>query len=879
MSKEQAVISFTSPKGGVGRTMTLANFASIYSNGVEWANIEKHNVLLIDLDFNAPGIHYYDFYRDYYRITNIIDTNSNNYIDDILKSKEIGLAFYFNNLSHNEKYLKKCEETISSINCNEKDEAIKLFRDFVFFELFLSDEFNPINHLITLDKQLIYILPAGSPSNPKYNDLFFDFDWLEFVKYNLGDFLIKYLIEFTSSYLQKNNNYKVRVLLDQQAGTSIPASINRSLSDANIYVTGFNKQNKNGLITLLNTYKSTYKPKLPWIVLNQYNVRDACFEINTSIINDQKSPHSIFKEKDYDKRRGFIKDICNVFNDNASGGVSAISVRDRIFVTEFSNDAVQSEYFYPKNSISYRNLIEAIVKVEKELVEEDNSEEINFNSKKDSVSIKIIGENVHLIGEKNKFYGPFYAVLTLLVEYFQCKYSNVTIAGYAASHEQIAELSINGKLKDVKLQQVKISDIVTIYILDDEKGNENISIKEFDYVSFPFYLKNEKVLFNEINCFNVSELPNIQSTDCLTNINESYIKNNIIGWKDYSQVENGAIGVPLFVMPQLLAYLNETVDKDSAFQNSFHEKYLRHFNGFNDPMDLLNYAEITKDNSNLKKILLCSDEEIAKFYELQTISGIFNFEEKVNNITSKEKFFDYFFSKGAARAIQSYVELFRLSEKTTDKSKNERDWDILLDEFFHKKFNSMIFLWADTIPMEYRRDTDFIYQLPPSFHYFEECWMLSAIKKDHKQLTENLSFLLHLMQKETQQKLLDYGGLPVHKGVCSDIDNWSEFPFLPHIWKSYENNKEESEIILKRKSFEGYYMYGKQISNELMKLLNSFESIEVNRFVEVFKERIIDLMMNSGDFELQHHLNLIINKPENAVFKKYFINKNKIDEK
>lgn len=49
MSKNSKIITFYSYKGGVGRSMALANVA--------WLLAKKYNVLVIDWDLEAPGIH------------------------------------------------------------------------------------------------------------------------------------------------------------------------------------------------------------------------------------------------------------------------------------------------------------------------------------------------------------------------------------------------------------------------------------------------------------------------------------------------------------------------------------------------------------------------------------------------------------------------------------------------------------------------------------------------------------------------------------------------------------------------------------------------------------------------------------------------------
>src|SRR5216684_2903877 len=52
------IVTFYSYKGGVGRTMALANAAC------QLANKHGLNVLAVDWDLEAPGLHYYFGYRD-----------------------------------------------------------------------------------------------------------------------------------------------------------------------------------------------------------------------------------------------------------------------------------------------------------------------------------------------------------------------------------------------------------------------------------------------------------------------------------------------------------------------------------------------------------------------------------------------------------------------------------------------------------------------------------------------------------------------------------------------------------------------------------------------------------------------------------------------
>jgi cellulose biosynthesis protein BcsQ len=167
MKKATKIISFSSSKGGVGRTMTLSNCAKIYSKGKDWAGIESSITLLVDFDFHAPGIQYYDF---------LLDDVSKQY--DIFKSKfhtykelqselnqnKIGIAFLLSKIVNNNEYLKQCEQLLKIKEINS-EKAVVDFQNYVLKDLFTQDDYNPLRHLNKLKYESLFIIPAGSPKN------------------------------------------------------------------------------------------------------------------------------------------------------------------------------------------------------------------------------------------------------------------------------------------------------------------------------------------------------------------------------------------------------------------------------------------------------------------------------------------------------------------------------------------------------------------------------------------------------------------------------------------------------------------------------------------------------------------------------------------
>ena len=197
MNQQIKVISFSSPKGGVGRTMTLANCAKIYADGAEWAGLKKVVTLLVDFDFHAPGIQYYDFLssndiRSYQ--VNGKSFSSFMELQAELNECQIGVAYLFNTLLNHPGYRSICDAAMKTMKVNE-DEGLQYFQENVI-KLFKDEGLDPLNHVIRFEQKSLFILPAGSPYQKSYNDIVFGFQWLNFINNFLGIYLVDCILYY-----------------------------------------------------------------------------------------------------------------------------------------------------------------------------------------------------------------------------------------------------------------------------------------------------------------------------------------------------------------------------------------------------------------------------------------------------------------------------------------------------------------------------------------------------------------------------------------------------------------------------------------------------------------------------------------------------------
>lgn len=819
MNTTTKVLSFSSAKGGVGRTMTLANCAKIYSKGVTWTGIIPSTTLLVDLDFNAPGIHYYDFAdQEENKIYKIGNRNFSCFskIQTELDKNNIGIAFLLNDLINNRAYKNKCDETIKLLK-KQNESAIESFQNYVF-ELFENKQYNPLNHLIQFSPGPLYVLPAGSPNNSRYCEIIFGFEWLDFINNYLGVYLIDCVISKLIDNikdLENNTSKPVRVLLDQQAGMSVSAALNRSLADAHLLIGGFNEQNKAGLKALVKNYYDAYIDNDPWIVLNQYNFRDMVFQRSSNISN--QTAHELFNKIDKINRLDYISSFVD----------QHANLKERVFVTEFVDDAIQKEHFYKDDEISTNELVQLLVSIEKRF--ESNIKVQSSGSNEVIQRLVFIGE---IVESNHDYSGPLNGLNELLKLHFK----DAEIIALAARHEDIVELVKNRQIKiSIKKDADKISSKniseLAAGVYNVTKDNESellLNINELDLISYPYYLVNH--LLDNDDIILKSEdgfVQNVAVEDSLIGATCEYYKQNILRWNQYSYHEekNTVVGVPLFVNFQLLAYRKDYSTNQTELADKFRKQFHRLFEGFRNPDDILKYAELTfPKNDNLNSVLLCGNtENIAMWYEWQTILSMF-FYKNHDNIKESKSYDDYIkFILESLDATLMYVKLRKLTEQVGE----SYDWDTLIRNFYFSKENSLIFIWPDAIPKIVRTKDEFVYQVPPSFHFFEESWLLSVVKKGEpeKFIDNKFYFLNKYLTPEYQKIYVHNGGLPIHKTIFTSLDLWREYSFIPPLWSVYYNRKGE-KILNKRESFSGIYELGKKISKILDQVI---KQIDVNK--------------------------------------------------
>jgi MinD-like ATPase involved in chromosome partitioning or flagellar assembly len=198
------IFTFYSYKGGPGRSMVLANVACLLAQGKK-----KGNVLMIDWDLEAPGLHLY--------FQNNIDNSLN---------KSFGFDTHpgLIDLFYEMRFL-----------CEQKQMVNEDISDSFFNEIELE------KYIIKINMGSLYLMSAGQ-FNKRYASRVNSFNWEEFFNHYPS------LIFRFSEYLSSRFNY---ILIDSRTGhTDISGICTALMPDKLIVVFTPNKQSISGVIDI-----------------------------------------------------------------------------------------------------------------------------------------------------------------------------------------------------------------------------------------------------------------------------------------------------------------------------------------------------------------------------------------------------------------------------------------------------------------------------------------------------------------------------------------------------------------------------------------------------------------------------------------------------
>jgi MinD-like ATPase involved in chromosome partitioning or flagellar assembly len=201
------IFTFYSYKGGVGRSMALANVACLLAK----KHVEGENVLMIDWDLEAPGLH--QFFHGRY----------NDKKDDQadLPAGQLGLIDLFYEIKD------RLEE--SNVRGDISDD---------FF-----DEIDIQKYIIGIKLPSLFLMPAGRFDDGLYSTRVNEFNW--------ADFFDKHPSVFTqfAQYLQKKFRF---VLIDSRTGYTDISGICTSLMPEKLVVVFTpNRQSLKGIVELI----------------------------------------------------------------------------------------------------------------------------------------------------------------------------------------------------------------------------------------------------------------------------------------------------------------------------------------------------------------------------------------------------------------------------------------------------------------------------------------------------------------------------------------------------------------------------------------------------------------------------------------------------
>ena len=197
------IITFYSYKGGVGRSMALANVACLLGQQQD----SNGKVLMIDWDLEAPGLH--QFFHG-----KILSDSKD------LPPNQLGLIDFFYELRD---HLQK--------NPSLEDKPEKLF-------------LNLEKYFIRTNQPALYLLPAGNFSDGLYSSRVNKFDWASFFNNHPS------IISEFARYLRKEFQY---ILIDSRTGYSDISGICTSIMPEKL-VTVFtpNRQSLSGIVGMIH---------------------------------------------------------------------------------------------------------------------------------------------------------------------------------------------------------------------------------------------------------------------------------------------------------------------------------------------------------------------------------------------------------------------------------------------------------------------------------------------------------------------------------------------------------------------------------------------------------------------------------------------------
>lgn len=777
--------------------MVAANVAAAYVNGCSWAGLAQKVVLLVDADLAAPGCHYYPFVSERkpwkYRIKNK-SYATRPLLLEALKKNSQGLLYLLYAVAIHPEFRSlrakfshpKTPQEIDAQNLSVYRMVADILKEAQNDPL---NAVNPWNHVIQLldekDNIRMLILPAGDPEQEYFQQVL-DFDWKSFYEQN-GTAVLHAIYSTLSHGATLIDRFRQEqkipraecILLDQEAGLSLPSIGNRLFASRQVVVSGLNAQNQDGLFGLLNYgNKSDMR-----IVLSQYQGRAAVK--NTEGGKNGGESMNGFRTEDQ-VRAKLIEKL----------GGHGISERN-VFLADFVPEATNKEFLADAGSHYFNEIIRLIVSMETEYRET----KISISEKKE---IRLLGEFVGIAG-RDVPNGPLGAFREWAVKH--ALPSGFSVTGIATGHEEIAKIvtkkeihlteippdSENRRSREANDFTWPQDNLAHLYPADLNSGKK-FRLNDFDIVAMPVYLLHHAQPHLEF--LDGPTGSDVKSSDRIGPLSEEYFANSIKGWgndshHDYTHIKIGnekkLIGYPLFVDSPLIAYNTNHID-DKSFGEEYFNSCFRRFRGFQEPADVLQAARSASSNKipNDRLIMTLKHGHIAKWYEWQTVLGIFgacdfDISNPWESLLQKSRLTD----PKTIRATKIYLELCRYAEKSSDSA----DWDKAIAHFFKDQTVGMAFIWPDAIPLEYRevaKNPIFEYAIPPGDFHYEECWLLT-IPANRRAGAPTRRELEHLLQQfltyDSQLLYHSMGGVSVHRRVLQSPNLWKEDAWLPEFSK------------------------------------------------------------------------------------------------
>lgn len=775
-------ISVGSPKGGVGKTLFLIHAGLIQAIGCRWAGIDSKFTLLMDFDFNAPGLHTFPLRnagewmeQEWFYRTQVEDNLSQKDLGLSLRKEPIGLVFLLNSISETAAY-SECENLLLGSGASAGfDLAVRKMAAYLLEQCnHPESQTCLLRHIVSIidgsREPKLALMPAGSPHNSSYYQQVNQLVWPKRIAQGMGIVLEKALLQTTVA-IGKDDGPEAakrlikpikKIWIDQGAGEFGNVSdANRRIGSRHVQVSSLGVQSSAALEGSIARMNRADLAKM-WVVLTYYRGRPLQTRGLTHFADALTFAAIDRAEQEFEEADRERKVVVEAL---VKGGVE----KDRITIIDFDPTLVNSPDLRKPGSVYFDCVVRVLASMNR-LKRTSANEPIVLERNRD---LMILGEycgNPHSKTEEPA--GVLHSFHTWIGSQLP---NHLRIRTIAASHEQIARMAggetvslvLEDGLSDGRIERAYASKAAARRPVVKE-----FKLSDFDIAAIPSYACDDgKDLLNRFPLNRITSL-DVWSSDCIGPIGHEYLSRNIHGWKraECSKEPSSIRGIPFFSHFQLIVS-NSDAFSFEVFQSEFRRRAHKQFAALLSFADIRNAAIVAREAKLKECLLVTVTDPIARFYDWLTVLGIAG----CDPFKQTDGFRD-------ARVFESTLDYALLDYLARDPQESQQhvDWNEALARITTGRAG-FTFVWPDAIPNYLRDHPKLQYSPIPAVKQLTESWLLVVPNRDRECVARSdvlWKTLIQFLTLEEQLGFCQNGAVPVHGAVANDLAVWRDSPYV-----------------------------------------------------------------------------------------------------